>query len=93
MPFPWDKWVPGGLNKRQMLQLLKESFSADRAIWADDDKSRIGLNRLHLRVGWSMSDAKSVMMLKVWQFYRLRAEGIEDSAGGPAASAKESARP
>lgn len=24
--------------------------SADRAIWADNDKSRIGLNYLHLRV-------------------------------------------
>ncbi len=26
MPFPWDEWVPGALNKRQMLQLLQENF-------------------------------------------------------------------
>jgi dCTP deaminase len=26
MPFPWDEWVPGALNKRQMNQLLEEEF-------------------------------------------------------------------
>jgi dCTP deaminase len=26
MSFPWDEWVPGVLNKRQMLQLLQENF-------------------------------------------------------------------
>lgn len=26
MSFPWDEWVPGALNKPQMLRLLKENF-------------------------------------------------------------------
>src|SRR5713101_1216605 len=26
MPFPWDKWVPGVLNKSQMGQLLQGEF-------------------------------------------------------------------
>lgn len=47
MPFPWDEWVPGALNKRQMLQLLQENF-----ITFDGTKPKVD----HSSIDLSLSD-------------------------------------
>jgi hypothetical protein len=65
--------------------------SADRAIWASNHKGRVGLNRLHLRMRWCMSDAKSVLVLKLWQLYRLRAGRYRRLSRDFGSSAKGSA--
>jgi hypothetical protein len=54
---------------------------SDRAIWASDYEGRVSLSHLHLRIVCRTSDAKSAIMLRVRQLYRLRVGGIEDSAG------------
>jgi dCTP deaminase len=47
MPFPWDEWVPGALNRRQMLQLLEENF-----ITFDGSKPKVD----HSSINLSLSD-------------------------------------
>lgn len=47
MPFPWDEWVPGVLNKRQMRQLLQENF-----ITFDGSKPKVD----HSSIDLSLSD-------------------------------------
>jgi dCTP deaminase len=44
MPFPWDDWIPGALNKRQMEQLLNEKFVTSEGSSPKVDHSSIDLS-------------------------------------------------